>query len=930
VRKIGRYQLVARMASGTLGDVYFAQGETTSERFAIKLIKPELAGDPRIARLVQIEGQTAANFSHPVAVRVHEAEREGPELFVAMELIGGQAFSSVLKKLRVDGAPLDHRLVCHVGAEIASVLAKAHELPWFTGATAKFVHGCLAPKRIMLGYDGETKLLGLGSGRARLTQPLGQATLPYASPEVAAEREPTPRSDVYSLAALLYHAFSGRSLARQGARSASVPPLNSTTLTIDPSIGDLIAEMMAPRAEARPESMAVLEMKLRAAARVSKQDAALELARLMQREFAEDADAFRRQTKAVKRAASVPPREEKKPRLPREDSRLAEVPKVGWGTGSDTDSVDVVESTVTEPDRPPPQLGRIARYVIERPLDKSGIFAVYACRDPNLARPLVLKVLDPEAITDPRLTRTEWVRLFKTEARIAGRLHHESFPTLYDAGRDEGSYFIAFEAIPGDTLQQRHDKGERFNSHQVRRIATDLARGLFELHRMGVVHGDIKASNVMLGDDGHAKIIDFSLASYVDGPQHPLLASNVMVAAPEVIAGGPYTPQTEQFALGALIYELLVGMRPFRGVDDRELAAAIKSSVPRPPEAIDSTVDPVLSEVCMRLLEKDPLARFESLGKLVDRLVETSREPSTVLDYDTEPMMRASLPGFDAGSLADALIRLCERVSTLSAPDFVPKSISDAPSIARSVARKLGLGEESELKAALAVAIRDLAERARMSVQSEEMAPLVPRQVMELVLAADRVGDEGEGDALPQVVAVVEAYFRATRPRDGTTRSSPRRAVLDLKAKVGRLYQNEVLEALVEHLREVVSALDLTPAAAEAKRILVAGYPSDALMHALEFDGFAIEEATDGHDAWEKLRKDAFFCAIVDASLPGRDALSLLKLCRSHPDTEKIAFLILGNEGMASEVADAGSAAVLERTAALDSIRAEVGRLIGK
>ena len=98
-------------------------------------------------------------------------------------------------------------------------------------------------------------------------------------------------------------------------------------------------------------------------------------------------------------------------------------------------------------------------------------------------------------------------------------------------------------------------------------------------------------------------------------------------------------------------------------------------------------------------------------------------------------------------------------------------------------------------------------------------------------------------------------------------------------------------------------------------------------MHALEFDGFAIEAAADGHAAWEKLRKDPFSGAIVDAALPGRDAISLLKLCRAHPDTEKIAFLILGHEGPASELE---GVAVLERSAALDSIRAEVGRLIRK
>jgi serine/threonine protein kinase/CheY-like chemotaxis protein len=949
VRKVGRYQLATRLASGTLGDVFLAQaepaegGEPSAPRFAVKVIKPNLALDPRIARLVLIEGQTAIHFSHPVAVRVHEAERDGADLYVSTDLVGGQPLSSVLKKLRVESAPLDHRLICHVGAEVASALAKAHELPWFSGGPGKFVHATLSPKRILLGYEGETQLLGLGWARARLTQPLGMATLPFASPEVAAGREPSPRSDVYSLATILYYAFSGRPIFRRedeestraAIKDANAPPLNSATLTVDPSIGDLLAEMMAPRIEARPDSMSMIEAKLRAAAAMSPEEASGAIAKLMQTSFAEDAEAFRRLTKAATRAAPEPKPIRKLP--PREESRLAEVPKSPWEEESSAnvtlksevaqdDETSAEDAQVTEPDRPSPLRARIARYVIERPISRSSSASVYACRDPNVSRVLMVKVVDPERITDPRLSRSEWIRLFKNEARIAGRLRHEGFPLLYDAGRDEGSYFIAFEALAGETLKARQDRGERFTSAQVRRIAVDLARALHHMHGLGLVHCDVRASNVLLSSDGHAKLVDFSLASYVEGPQHPLIPSNLTTASPEVLSGDPYAPMSEQFALGNLIYQLLVGTRPFRGLEDPDLVHAIRTSTPRPPESIDPNVEPSLSEICMRLLEKDPAARFESMSALADQLEESLPERKTVLEQDTEPMIPRPAIGLDAGDLADTVIRICERVSTLSAPDFVHRSISDAPAMARSLARRLALGEEAETRAALAVAIRDLADRARLSLQSEEMTPLIPRGLAPLVLAVDRI-DDGEAELLPQLVSAVESYYRATRPRDGRPRKSPRRAVLELKAQVGTRYPNELVEALVEHLREVVSALDLTPAQPDAPRILVAGVPSDALLHALEFDGFAIEAADDGHAAWEKLRKDSFSGAIVDASLPGRDALSLLKLCRAHPDTARIAFLILGHDGPA---ADLEGVATLERSAALENIRAEVGRLLRK
>ena len=957
MRTIGRYPLVTRLASGTLGDVFLAQAEPSDgAHVAIKLIRPDLALDPRIARLVQIEGQTAGQFSHPVFVPVHEAERDGLELFIASDLIGGQPLSSVLKKLRVEGTPLDHRLICHVGAEVASLLDQAHVLPWFPGAAARFLHGTLSPKRILLGYEGDTRLLGLGWGRARMTQPLGMAALPFASPEVVARREPTPRSDIYSLGAVLYYAFSGRPIFRRGdetatraaIREANAPPLNSATLTIDPAIGDLIAEMMAPRVEARPESMSTIEEKLRAASGLSREDASAALATLVQSQFAVEAEAFGRMTKAATRAAQ--PKETPRRKFPpREESRLVEVPKAPWSTndmepleGDPADTVGVPSGAaegppgepegnagVTEPDRPSPFGLRIARYVIERPISRSSTTVVHECRDPNVARSLMVKTLNPRTITDPRLGQSEWVRLFKVEARIAGRLRHEGFPILYDAGRDEGVYFIAFESIPGDTLMVRQDRGERFAPSQVKRIAIDLARALHYLHQFGLVHGDVKASNVLLGDDGRSRLIDFSLASYLEGPQHPLLAANLVVASPELLDGGSYTPQAEQFALGALLYALLVGSRPFRGMDDGELARSIRETAPRPPEALEEGVDPILSEACMRLLEKDPMARFEDLGAFAARLEATGPDrPRDLLDHDTEPMIRMPSDALEAANLAETLVRMCERVSTLAAPDFVHRAISDAPAMARSLARRLGLDDGAQMRGALAVAIRDVADRARLSIQSEEMMPLVPRSITELVLAVDRVGDDGDSEALTQIVAVVEAYFRATRPRDGRPRSSPRRAVLELREQVGSRYSSDVVEALIEHLREVVSALDLSAAPSDPPRILVAGLPGDALMHALEFDGFTIEEVADGHAAWERLRKDAFSGAIVDAALPGRDGLSLLKLCRAHPDTAEIAFLIIGGEGLTSELEGVSSAAALGRTAALESIRVELGRLM--
>lgn len=1090
MRKVGPYQLVTRLASGTLGDVFLGHADAPepNARWAIKVIRPKLADDLRIARLIQTEGQTAIRFRHPSIVAVHEVDRPVAELFIRSELVGGQPLSNVLKKLRVEDAPLDHRLVCHIGAEVAAGLGAAHEGPWFPGAPGRFVLGTLAPRRVFLTYDGRVKVLGLGFGRARLTQPLNLATLAYASPEVIAEREPAPRSDIFSLGVLLYYAFSGRQIFRRAdeastraaIREANAPILNSRTLKVDPEVGDLIAEMMAPRMEARPESLQVVEEKLRASAVDASDQLTTQLSEVMRGAFADELEGFKRMTDAATRqkervsnpraapletiagegelagapqkeqspASSPPagdaaasetseaaPEPKAEPRAPRsrDESRLREVQRAEWSTGDLDQEEEGETERITEPDRTSPlkkqPRRRFARYVLERTLSRSNVASIHLCRDPNIARTVMVKVLDPELVTDPRLSRSDWVRLFKTEARIAGRLEHEGFPVLFDAGRDSGAYFMAFEAIDGRTLSEHLDGGGALDQQRIRRLVVDLASALAHLHDLGWVHGDLKPSNVLLTGQRRAKLVDLSLASPVDNVQHPLLRTNLVSATPELLRGERYSPRSEQFALGTLLYQLLVGTRPFRGLDDAELATAIETFSPTPPQTLNPDVDPTLSEVCMRLLEKDEAARFENMRAVAARLEDVGSEPPRPspasrrigVERDTDPIMAAPDPSdlapvllvdpalwgplghrlfdgrrrsvalydrleeaferleraparllvvsrevvtdeaalrsrlerlsprpelrivppaaervlgaaIDPVGLSESLIGICERVTTLTLQDFGHRATSDAPATARSVARRIGLDAAAQMQAALAVALRDLADRLRLSVGSEEMRAIIPPQLLPLFAEIEASGPEGRPDRpgpTAQVVAVVEDYFRATRPRDGSPRVSPRRAVLALRDRTDAPYGDEAVEALIEHLREAISALDLSPATPDAPRILLAGIErNDALLHALEFDGFSIEEADDGHAAWEKLRKEAYSAAIVDAALPGRDGLSLVKLCRAHPDTAQVAFLIVGGEGLGADLGALGDVEVVARSSALDSIRAQVGRLM--
>jgi response regulator RpfG family c-di-GMP phosphodiesterase len=233
---------------------------------------------------------------------------------------------------------------------------------------------------------------------------------------------------------------------------------------------------------------------------------------------------------------------------------------------------------------------------------------------------------------------------------------------------------------------------------------------------------------------------------------------------------------------------------------------------------------------------------------------------------------------------------------------------------------------------------RELAARLRLSPTSEEILAIVPPDLAPLFAEVEHVlTDPGDGfppsSLLAQIVAVVDAYFAATRPRDNRQRVSPRRAILDLRAAAGTRVRPEVVEALVDHLREIVSALDLGESK-NGPRLLVASVQRGGeLASALARDGYAVDRVENGNQAWEKLRKEVYRGAIVERELAGRDGVALLRLCRANPDTEQMPILILatgGDQDLESEVERAGAAEVLQSGAALEAIRARVAQVLGR
>lgn len=265
-------------------------------------------------------------------------------------------------------------------------------------------------------------------------------------------------------------------------------------------------------------------------------------------------------------------------------------------------------------------LRTIGRYEIVSELGRAGPAVILDARTAGSNELVQLKVLDTARIDDARLRTEEWVACFGREVAIARKLSHRALPRLLEAGQEGPLQYIAYDRVESVPLSAVIGRGKPLDAESIRRIIAGVAQALAYLHERGFVCCNVQAHSVVLTREGYARVNDLSLAASAAGPTHPLLSHNTFVLTPEYLNGRGYGPESDQFALGALLYELLTHTRPFRGLDDRTLVAAIHDKAPIPPQALDSRVNPFLSDVAMRTLEKEPADRFPSCEALAHYL----------------------------------------------------------------------------------------------------------------------------------------------------------------------------------------------------------------------------------------------------------------------------------------------------------------------
>jgi serine/threonine-protein kinase len=251
----------------------------------------------------------------------------------------------------------------------------------------------------------------------------------------------------------------------------------------------------------------------------------------------------------------------------------------------------------------------VGPYVLGEELGRGGMGVVYRAYDPRLQRDVALKFL----ATHRHDTATQ--ERFIDEARTASALDHPHNCPVYDIGSTpDGQFYIAMAYCAGGSLDDRLAKGPLPVDEAVF-IGRQIASALHRAHEAGIIHRDIKPANIAFTDDGIARILDFGIAAFGDARQ-AAQAGTLAYMSPEQLRGDAVDRRTDVWALGAVLYEMLAGRKPFEGSDRAAVARAIAEQNPPDVRSLRPEVLPSLARIVSRALAKDPNERFSTAEEL--------------------------------------------------------------------------------------------------------------------------------------------------------------------------------------------------------------------------------------------------------------------------------------------------------------------------
>ena len=255
-------------------------------------------------------------------------------------------------------------------------------------------------------------------------------------------------------------------------------------------------------------------------------------------------------------------------------------------------------------------LQSLGKYQIVEELGHGGFASVYKAHDPDLGLDVALKVLEPNLMRD-----REFVERFRTEARVAARLRHPNIARVLNIDQAEGRLFIAIEYVPGRNLRDWLSEQPVLEWASVGSITQQVAEALDYAHAQGVLHRDVKPSNILLTDSGTAVLSDFGLAKAIEASHITTAGTTVgtyAYMAPEQASGTDVDARADLYSLGVVAYELCTGRVPFTSDSTPALIHDQVYTLPPAPSQVNSRVTSPIETILLRVLAKDREQRYQS------------------------------------------------------------------------------------------------------------------------------------------------------------------------------------------------------------------------------------------------------------------------------------------------------------------------------
>jgi serine/threonine-protein kinase len=266
------------------------------------------------------------------------------------------------------------------------------------------------------------------------------------------------------------------------------------------------------------------------------------------------------------------------------------------------------------------------RYQVLKELGRGGMGIVFQAHDKELNEQVAIKILSPMLSND-----SEALDRMKREVSAARRITHPNVIRIHDIAEAKGLHYVSMEYFYGTTLKEHIRHGGSLSLMQSYNIASQIADGLEEAHKQGVVHRDLKSQNIIIAPSGHLKIIDFGLAhsAHLQGMTATgLIMGTPEYMAPEQVAGKRVDERADIYALGIILYELFTGRVPFTGDSAIAVGFMQMKDPPLPPRNINPQLPDEIEAVILKCLQKEPSARYASVGQLKSALEKAVRAPA--------------------------------------------------------------------------------------------------------------------------------------------------------------------------------------------------------------------------------------------------------------------------------------------------------------